>query len=276
VTCTTGAGSCAVDIGSGGLAVGDVALLDALLGRHDVRAAAALDRGALVVFSSSLAHHGRSVLVVDPMSGPDSGTTTERTVASYTVDVGGRGAAVSGVMSPTAASRLNVTVQPWGYLLGTTHRPTQAEQDAAQADLSQFSASVIVERGYRPERWNYGLVALAGAAALVTLGATAIATALSAADSRPDLVTLGAVGAAPRLRRRFAAGQAATVAMLGTTLGAVAGLIPAWAIVKAHGHMPFATPWQTLVLVVVVVPLLAAIASGTLTRSRLPSERRTA
>lgn len=270
-----GATACAQDLGTGGLAIGDDTVLDALLGHHDSVAASALQRGEIVVFSPAFSHSGKTVLELDRLRS-STGQTQERSVTSYVADVGGSGAAVDGIISRTTAAGLHVTGQPWGYLLDTSRTPTQAEQDTAQADLSQWSTSLTVERGYHPERWNYGLLALAGAAALVTLGATAIATALSAADSRPDLVTLAAVGAAPRLRRRFAAGQAATVAVLGTVLGAVAGLIPAWAVIHAHGHMPWATPWQSIGIVVIGVPIIAATATALLTRSRLPSERRVA
>jgi putative ABC transport system permease protein len=275
-TCQDGSNAtCAQDLGSGGVAIGDGKVLDALLGHHDTAATSALERGDVVVFSPGFADNGKSTLVLERLNSA-TGHTHSRSVASYVADVGKDGVAVNGIMSASTAAGMHITGQPWGYLLTTSRTPTQAEEDAARADLSQWSTSLLVERGYHPERWNYGLLALAGAAALVTLGATAIATALSAADSRPDLVTLAAVGAAPRLRRRFAAGQAATVAVLGTVLGALAGLIPAWAVLHAHGHMPWATPWQSIGIVVVAVPIVAATATALLTRSRLPSERRVA
>src|SRR4051812_41779299 len=273
VDCAIGQAACTSDIGNGGLAVGDGRVLDALLGRHDANASAALARGDIVVFSPDVATNGHSLLVVEPV-GATTNSPRELTLSSYVADAGRSGAAVNGIMSPSAAATARLHSQPWGYLLTTSRLPTQDEQAKALADMSDWSASLVVERGYHPERWNYGLLALTGAAALVTLGATAIATALSAADSRPDLVTLAAVGAGPRLRRRFAAGQAATVAVLGTLMGALAGLVPAWAVIKAHGGMPFAMPWQTIGLVVLGVPLLAAVVTGGVTRSRLPSERR--
>jgi putative ABC transport system permease protein len=49
--CQTGPTACAVDLGSGGIAVGDSTVLDALLGRHDRGAAAARDKGARGVLS---------------------------------------------------------------------------------------------------------------------------------------------------------------------------------------------------------------------------------
>jgi putative ABC transport system permease protein len=263
------AAACATRIS--GLAVGDAVTLDRILGHHDEAAAAALEGGQLVVLHSDLARDGRATLITPPLG---NGDTDRSTVPAHVVDVGHTGAVVGGVLSPATAARLHINARPWGYLVTTSRLPTSDEADVANSDLSPLSADVIVERGYQRERWNYGLLALTAAAALVTLGATAIATALSAADSRPDLATLAAVGAGPRLRRRFAASQAATVATLGAALGVTAGLIPAWAVIKAHGGMPFAMPWQQVGLVVVGVPLLAAAVTGALTRSRLPSERR--
>lgn len=272
--CPLGQAPCGIDIGSAGLAVGDGKTLDALLGRHDAAAAAALARGEIVVFSREFAKGGRAVLVMQPLGGSDAAGSRSRTLPAHVVDVGSRGAAATAIISRDTAAAWHVRPQRWGYLLSTSRQPTTAEQDRARSDLVKYDAGLIVERGYHVERWNYGLLALAGAAALITLGATAIATALSAADSRPDLVTLAAVGAGPRLRRRFAAAQATTVAVLGTLLGTVAGLLPAWAIVHAYGAMSFVVPWQTIGIVVLGVPVLAAIVTGTLTRSRLPSERR--
>jgi putative ABC transport system permease protein len=272
--CQLGHGTCAVDLGSGGIAVGDVNVLDALLGHHDASASAALDKGAVVVFSPDYSDGGHAELLVDTPPAPTAAQPRSITLSSYVADVGHSGVAVNGIMSAATAARLHVAAQPWGYLLHTTRLPTQAEEDRTRADLATWSANLAVERGFHEQRWNYGLLALAGAAALITLGATAVSTALSAADSRPDLVTLAAVGAGPRLRRRFAAHQAATVAVLGTALGALAGLIPAYGVIRAHGGMPFAVPWQTIGFVVIGVPLLAALVTGSLTRSRLPSERR--
>jgi putative ABC transport system permease protein len=262
---------CADAIASWTVAVGDSTVLDQVLGHHDAAATAALARGDLVVLDHRFIRDGKATLVTTPVTGGDG---VRQVVPAHLVDAGRAGWVTGAMLAPAAAATLHLQAQPWGYLLTTTHLPTQTEVDRAQADLGELSASVIVERGYQRERWNYGLLALTAAAALVTLGATAIATALSAADSRPDLVTLAAVGAGPGLRRRFAAGQAATVATLGTALGVLAGLIPAWAVIHAHGSIPFAMPWQQVALVAVGVPLLAAAATGTLTRSRLSSERR--
>jgi putative ABC transport system permease protein len=132
-------------------------------------------------------------------------------------------------------------------------------------------------------------------AGVITIGATTIATALSNVDSRPDLTTLGAVGAAPRTRRLLSMSRAGVIAGIGTALGAVAGFLPAYAWVHSqarsadlsggtHGgtiyvpgeHLPrmlLVVPWLPLTSTLIVVPLAAMLVAGLFSRSRLPSER---
>ncbi|WP_433090218.1 FtsX-like permease family protein [Dactylosporangium sp. CA-052675] len=120
---------------------------------------------------------------------------------------------------------------------------------------------------------------------MVTLGAAGIATGLSAVDSRPDHATLGAVGASPGVRRRLALSRAGLIAGLGSLLGAAGGLGAGAAVLaalnRATAHRwpsslsaPFTWPWPSLAVTLVVVPLIAMAASGLLTRSRLPVQRR--
>ncbi|RSM42930.1 hypothetical protein DMB66_54065 [Actinoplanes sp. ATCC 53533] len=74
------------------------------------------------------------------------------------------------------------------------------------------------------------------------------------------------------------------IAGLGTALGVVAGLGASAAVLFAYNRTlmyhwpreetyPISVPWDT-VAVVLVVPLVAMLGTGLLTRSRLPIERR--
>ena len=181
-------------------------------------------------------------------------------------------------MSPALAARLHLDVDHNAYIVVTPRVPTQAQQDRAEAALQPTAvnrippASLTIERGYHPRRWNYGLLALAAAAGIVTLGATGITTGLSVVESRGDLTTLSAVGSSPRTRRLLVANQAGTVALLGTVVGVVSGLVPAYGILRSREGFPFVLPWETIGVVVLGVPLLAMLAASVLvtTRSTLP------
>jgi putative ABC transport system permease protein len=121
-------------------------------------------------------------------------------------------------------------------------------------------------------------------AALIALGATAIATGLAAADGRADLSTLAAVGAGPGVRRILSLSQSGVIAGLGSVLGAAAGLAAGYAILAALNRAkadqwpvdapyPMVVSWWSL-SVLVVIPLVAMLGAGLLTRARLPVERR--
>ncbi|RJK94906.1 FtsX-like permease family protein [Vallicoccus soli] len=179
--------------------------------------------------------------------------------------------AVAAVVSPEAAERLGLEVGP-GFLLADLERlPTEDEEEAALAALERTAAGadLHVERGY-VSRYGVGLLALAAAAALVTLGATGVSTGLAQADARADHATLAAVGATPRLRRSLAGAQALVVAGLGGALGIAAGFVPALAFVGSDPQMTVVLPWPSLATILVGVPLLAAAGAWLCTRSRLP------
>jgi putative ABC transport system permease protein len=182
---------------------------------------------------------------------------------------------VSALLTPAAVRAAHLPTQPWATLVTTTRLPTPGEEAAARGAITKTGRFVdlYVERGFVAHN-GLALLALLAASTLVTVGATGIATGLAAADSRPDLATLAAVGAAPRVRRRLAMAQAATVAALGSGLGILAGLVPAVSIVAARAEFPFVVPWVAIATTALGVPLVAALLVGAVTRSRLPLERR--
>jgi putative ABC transport system permease protein len=249
------------------LAIGGPSLLRTLTGRTDPAAERALAAGQVVVFSTGPAILERE----NPKSGDESPVTG---VQQYVDPVGRMGAATAGIVSPATAAALHATPTVSRYIAVTATAPTQAEQDRADDQLANPAAFLVVDRGYHPGRYSVGLIVLAIAAAIVTLGATAISVGLSMAESQPDLVTLAAVGARPRTRRWLVANQAGTVALLGALQGVVAGLIPAYAILHAARSIPFVLPWTTILVVVVGVPLLAMIGTAAFAGSRLTLDRR--
>jgi putative ABC transport system permease protein len=256
------------------LAVGDATLLTRIAGRSTPAAVAALQQGKVVAFDSGWVDQGDVSLSVE---GQGDRSRREQ-LPAYSLDVGDNSAATGAIISPALATRLHLTLDHNAYIVVTQQVPSQAQQDRADAALQPTAAnqeppaSLSIERGYHPERWNYGLIALAAAAAIVTLGATGITTGLSAAESRPDLTTLSAVGSSPRTRRLLVANQAGTVALLGTVVGVVSGLVPAYGVLRSRSGFPFVLPWETIGVVVVGVPLLAMLATALFvsTRSTMP------
>jgi putative ABC transport system permease protein len=113
------------------------------------------------------------------------------------------------------------------------------------------------------------------ASSVVTIGGVAVATGLAAADGRDDVATLAAVGASPRVRRLLVGWQAGGVGLVGATVGIVAGVIPAYALLHAQGRTAMVVPWPTLLVTALAVPLVASVLCGAVVRNQLPIERRT-
>ncbi|WP_454859399.1 FtsX-like permease family protein [Promicromonospora soli] len=175
-----------------------------------------------------------------------------------------------------------------------TNRQMTLLRSRIEAEITGFdpdrSISADVESGERPDYYASSLVpaeltalsndpgpvlslAVALAAVFLALVGTWSAVALSAVDARPDLATLAAVGAAPSARRRVVAAQAATISVIGSALGLVAGIAigVGWTLLPGY---PVAVPWPQLAALAVVVPVLATTAAWTVTRSRVTLTRR--
>jgi putative ABC transport system permease protein len=273
----------------GALVVGDAATVKALTGLDDASldaVRAVLARGGAVVPSEALRPDGTAVIRVHvPSDGGPDRTRPVVVPAVTTPDVGFQPA----VLSAAAATRAGLAIHQLGVVATSSTPPTAEEEDRLRGALRTLDLDgwVFVERGYQSE-YGMGLLALMLGSAVIVLGASGIATGLAAADGRADLATLAAVGASPRTRRSLAAAQSAATAGLGTLLGAVAGLVPAVAILRAltrtvgfeDGHvvkqqvLPLVFPWSSFAVTLLVVPVLAALAAAALTRSRLPMVRR--
>jgi putative ABC transport system permease protein len=161
-----------------------------------------------------------------------------------------------------------------------------------------YRARVYVEEGFR-SRFEPMLAVLGVAIALLVLGATFMATGLAAADARPDLTSMFAVGATSRTRRAFVAGQAAIISGAGVVLGVLSGLVPGLVTAaqrtpgpgggaftySSQGEVVAATardmlvidiPWSLFAGIVIGLPLLAALVAGLFARTRVMLTRRIA
>jgi putative ABC transport system permease protein len=193
------------------------------------------------------------------------------------------------LIAADTAHRLGVPVEQDSYLLDLRDAST-ADEDRLRAALLAISgtAGLQVERGFT-RTFTVPLLLLGGVALVLVLGGALIATGLAATDARPDLATMAAIGAAPGIRRLIAMGQAGVVALLGTGLGIISGMVPgiavAWPLTvnggswtttggaPAHGAI-IDIPWLLLAGVGLGVPLLAMLVAGAATRGRLPMTRR--
>jgi putative ABC transport system permease protein len=180
--------------------------------------------------------------------------------------------AATALISPATAAELGLRTSLQMQIAVTPTRPSQKQIDRVNAQIPSDS-TVAMETGYH-SRYSTGLIILAIAAAIVMLGATAISVGLSMAESKPDLVTLSAVGSRPMTRRLLVASQAGTVSLLGAAQGLVAGLIPAWAVLHALRRPNFTLPWQTMLLIVVAIPLLSMLGTAAFAGNRLILDRR--
>jgi putative ABC transport system permease protein len=104
------------------------------------------------------------------------------------------------------------------------------------------------------------------ATGLIALATTAALSALSSAESRPEVATLVAVGASPRTRRSIAAARAGVVVGLGGVLAIPAGMLPAMAVLAVRRGHPIVIPWATFGAVGLLLPLLAMSAAWALSR----------
>ena len=243
-------------------------------------AAAALRAGAIVVDSQRYVDNGKVTLSMRTFGRGSTQDLLTVTAPGFVLPHQPR--APITMMTKETAQSLGLSWRPLLTFATTTRMPTVAEQDRLQAAVGG-DYEVGVARG--PERNTQTLVILAIAAGVIALGAAGMATGLAAADSRAELGTLAAVGASPRLRRMLSLSQSGVIAGLGSVLGVVAGLGVSVAVLSTLNSQfentwpaptPFdiSIPWLNVLIALIVVPGLAMLGAGLLTRSRLPIERR--
>ncbi|MEU1876123.1 ABC transporter permease [Streptosporangium sp. NPDC020072] len=277
----------------GTLPVGGPDLLRLLLGRTDRAAEVALAEGKVVIFDPAVVRNGEVRLAVRRL--PVGGEKPAVTMPAVGATVQGP-ALVLGVAPEAAVTRA-------GYvpgLIGFIVRPEDGRPDPERErrlseairvitpDVTVTTAGSVDSGRIDPTLWVMGALA-----SLVVLGGTLAASGLAAADARPDLDTLSAVGARPRTRRAVAAGQAVFVAGLGVPLGLLVGLLPGFAmasqsVVQRNDYrevgfngvaypkleMVLSVPWPPLVAVGVGLPLLAGLIALAFARTGVTLTRR--
>ena len=237
-------------------------------------AAAALAAGKAVVTDPCLVSGG-AVRVDVQRPGPASADPSEQLadVPAVVLQRPGWSGLPATVLPVAAARRLGLLPQTYQVVLPTSRMPTAGEEDRFRTALGPLGTMLQVERGYGAP-YLPGFVALMGGAGLVTLAGVAISVTLSAAEGRADLATLAAIGAPPRRRRGLAMVQAALVAGLGVGLGLLLGAAVGVTILSGLDGYPLVVPWLPVLVIGLGVPVLGVLATGALTRSRLPMVRR--
>ena len=269
------------NVGPAGGNIGNVLIVSGpsmaviLGGRPGRDAAAALERGDAVVFSPDPVSNGR--VRVD--LGPARPAVLEIPAVAVQ-DPALPSPIASIIVPPTEATTLGLSVGATGIYIKDANRIPAPEIRAADSDLARASYSELsIERGFRDHISPWLLVGSAGVLLLTLLVAVA-ATALIGADSQDDLLTLAAVGAEPRVRRRLAMARAGLICLVGSLFGVAAGLLPGIGLIdrarrfSAGNKYPLSIPWSELAVVVLAAPLVAALAAALITRPRLPAERR--
>ena len=263
--------------------VDDGSMVAALGFPDSQRAVDALRAGKAVVNSGFLLWPDGTAHVQMSYSTSDAGDATDLgTSAVPAVAVPQLGAKYRLILPPSALPKLGLSARPAGLVAPTSRLATAAEEDAARAALDRES-TLYIERGAQGDP-NAFVLTLIAAALLVGVAATGIAVALAAAESRADLATLSAVGASPRMRRRFAAAQAGVISVIGAGMGICAGLVLGRVLVMTMEARALydgyawktVTPWSALGAIGIGLPLLTMLGAFLLTRSRLPMIRRIA
>jgi putative ABC transport system permease protein len=252
--------------------------------------------GVLVADPWALSDQGtvvfqQEILTMDDSGGSQVPQETYLELPAMLVEQGQLGFAQT-FLGPAAAERMGLVESPWQrlYLVETTTEVDSGDTEAFAAGFDRevaggdvFARFAITD--YRDPFASSLVLGVTGLCALIALGATAVSTGLIIAEQRRDMVTLAAVGAGPGLRKRFAMWQIIVIAVFGTALGTVAGMF-GYALIREalnrslQGQYPFQTlygwelPWLSTGIILLAVPLLAAIGALGFTRANLPSERR--
>jgi len=239
-----------------------------------------LARAGVVLFSQLPASLDRAMLKATTRGGDRN--VQQFSFPTYVVNTGKGYAPASMVVSPETAAKLSLTVAPTALTFDASQADPRTIDQLQQTigALDPRSGYVYVEHGYQVSGTEKVVLwILFGLAAVLMLGGTLTATFLALSDARPDLATLSAVGASPRMRRAVASSYAVAVGVVGAALGAAVGLVPGIAVsypltrnftgVPGPSHY-LDIPWLEIVGLVVLLPLVTAVVVGLLARSKLP------
>jgi hypothetical protein len=194
------------------------------------------------------------------------------------------------LLTPRKADELGWTAVPAEVVFRTPDPLTGAQRDAvddivlaaeaaqqraaADPDQAALTRDLFVRLDYEGPRLDVGpgiieTVPTAVALAFVLL-VLAVGLALAAVETRDERDVLAALGAAPRTLRRTTGTKAFLLTVLGGAIAVPVGLLPVAVISHLDGgDSTVLVPWTTIALLLVAVPLVAALVTSTATRAAL-------
>ena len=105
---------------------------------------------------------------------------------------------------------------------------------------------------------------LTAAALVLSLFVVAVSLALAAAETRDERDVLVVIGAPPPTMRHTSGHKALLLAMMGAALAVPVGFLPVSVFIAAGDNgLPLVFPWRVVLLLVVAVPIVAALATTT-------------
>ena len=180
------------------------------------------------------------------------------------------------LVPPERVAPLGLDVAGTGDLFVTADPITEAQRRTLYetVNIGEISIGQVGPGNGAWVRW-----AAIGATLLVALVILALVTMLSATESDHDLRTMVAVGAAPRMRRRFLGLQSGVHALVGAVLAVPLAIALAWAASRAEadylnqgafGAVPAQAmwlDWTAIGVVLVGVPAVIGVVIALLVRS---------
>lgn len=170
------------------------------------------------------------------------------------------------LITPELADDLGLVAKDTARIIHAPENLTESQADALWGEFdsqSQGESRHVVDYELQPPVSPLQVEALlAGLAFLAALFVIATSLALAAAESRDEREVLTVVGTRPRDLARSAGAKAAILAGLGAAVAVPLGLAPL-AVTSWTWDVPFRPPWPSLVLLVLVAPVVAALAATT-------------
>lgn len=180
------------------------------------------------------------------------------------------------LVPPARTEALGLQVAGVADLFVTPEPITAAERDAVQRTVHTGGLHIAP---VGPGNGAWLRWAAVGTTLVIALVILALVTMLSATESDHDLRTMVAVGAAPRMRRRFLGLQSGVHALVGAALAVPLALGLTWAMSRAEANIvnegvfgaisarAIWVDWPTVGAVLFGVPLIVGLAIALLVRS---------